>query len=288
MVSRAINSVLGQDEIDLELVVVNDGSTDETESVLASVNDPRVIVLNRKNGGLSAARNAGIAQASGEWITFLDDDDMALPAWLKGLSELVGDDAGIVCCGARYRSQDGIDARTVVPRPMGPLYDYQVGSHIAGTFAVRAELLRAVGGYDERMTCSHQSELLMRLIPAMLARELVMRSTESILIVCESRPATERPMSSPLALYQGTRVLLEKHSERISRYPKSRAVYNGILGVSAARLGRWREARSALLTAAVSEPLRVQNWLRLSGAIFPAIGRRMWDVASYESHTARE
>lgn len=283
---RAVSSVLSQIEVDLELVVVNDGSTDGTKSYLAGIADPRVVVVNRENGGLSAARNTGIAQASGDWITFLDDDDMALPHWLAGFRELVDDNAGIVCCGAEYRNRDGLLVSTVLPDSMGPLYEEQIGTRIAGTFAVRSDLLREVEGYDERMTCSHQSELLMRLIPAMLSHGLQMRSTDRILLMCESRSATDRPMSSPSALYRGTRILLDKHHGKLVQHPKNLAAYSGIVGVSAARLGLWREARRAFLTAARAEPSRLRHWMRLAAAMFPRVGRRVWDVTSYEEASA--
>ena len=278
---RAIDSVLGQLDVELELIVVNDGSTDGTASFLEGVTDPRVTFVNQENSGLSAARNAGIAYASGEWVTFLDDDDMGQPQWLRSLQGLIDDSTGIVGCAAEYRTRDGVHVSTVSPEQMGPLYEHQVGTRIAGTFAVRRELLRAVGGYDERMTCSHQSELLMRLIPLMLSRGLAMKYTDDVLVTCESRPATERPMSSPAALYNGTRVMLEKHRGKISRHRRNLAVYNGIVGVSAARLGLWREARRAFLAAARAEPLRVEHWSRLSAAIYPPIGRWVWHAGQY-------
>jgi glycosyltransferase involved in cell wall biosynthesis len=283
---RAINSVLTQQDVELELIVVNDGSTDGTASFLNGISDPRVTVVNQENSGLGAARNAGIARVSGEWVSFLDDDDMGLPRWLRGLQDLIDESTGIVCCAAEYRTREGAYVSTIVPDSMGPLYEHQTGSRIAGTFAARSDLLRSVGGYEERMTCSHQSELLMRLIPPMLAQGLRMRSTDEVFVICESRPATDRPMSSPAALYNGTRVLLEKHRDKISRHPRNFAVYNGIVGVSAARLGRWPEARRAFLAAARAEPLRSQHWLRLSAAIYPPIGRRVWDAASYSASAA--
>jgi len=283
---RAVNSVLSQGQVDLELVVVNDGSSDGTKSYLAGIVDSRVVVVNRENGGLGAARNTGIARASGDWITFLDDDDMALPHWLGGFSELVDKNAGIVCCGAEYRNRDGLLISTVLPESMGPLYEEQVGTRIAGTFAVRSDLLREVEGYDERMTCSHQSELLMRLIPAMLSHGLQIRSTDRILVMCESRSATDRPMSSPSALYRGTQILLDKHHGKLVQHPKNLAAYSGIVGVSAARLGLWSEARRAFLTAARAEPSRLRHWMRLAAAMFPRVGRRVWDVTSYQDASA--
>ncbi len=78
-VARAIDSALAQGEPALELIVVDDGSTDATPAVLAGYGE-KIAVLRRAPLGRSAARNAGIEAARGEWIAFLDSDD----AWLPG------------------------------------------------------------------------------------------------------------------------------------------------------------------------------------------------------------
>ncbi|HEY9676170.1 MAG TPA: glycosyltransferase [Waterburya sp.] len=75
-VLETITSVLNQTFSDFELIVINDGSTDRTIELLNTVNDPRLKVFSYPNGGLSAARNRGISQASGEFIAFLDADDL--------------------------------------------------------------------------------------------------------------------------------------------------------------------------------------------------------------------
>ena len=74
MVKRAILSVLNQTEVAHEVLVINDGSTDETVQVLASF-EPHIHVIHQLNRGVSAARNAGIKQASGDWLALLDSDD---------------------------------------------------------------------------------------------------------------------------------------------------------------------------------------------------------------------
>ncbi|MDR1322019.1 MAG: glycosyltransferase [Gracilibacteraceae bacterium] len=85
--ARAVDSVLAQTLRDLELILVDDGSTD-TSSALCddyAARDDRVRVIRQKNGGAPAARNAGIAAASSEYIGFMDSDDYILPAMYERL-----------------------------------------------------------------------------------------------------------------------------------------------------------------------------------------------------------
>lgn len=74
-----VSSVLGQTFTDLELIVVDDGSTDDTQDVLSRFDDPRLIVVKQENAGVAAARNAGIARARGHFMLVHDDDDIMLP-----------------------------------------------------------------------------------------------------------------------------------------------------------------------------------------------------------------
>ncbi|MBU2521270.1 MAG: glycosyltransferase [Proteobacteria bacterium] len=81
-IKEAVDSVLAQDFTDFELIVVDDGSTDNTQDILNSYKED-IIVLHQGNKGVSAARNRGIASASGQYIAFLDSDDLWLPQKLS-------------------------------------------------------------------------------------------------------------------------------------------------------------------------------------------------------------
>ena len=73
---RAIESVLKQTYTELELIVVDDASTDDTAAVMTAITDPRVRYVRKEHGGAAAARNRGIAEAKGEFIAFQDSDDV--------------------------------------------------------------------------------------------------------------------------------------------------------------------------------------------------------------------
>jgi glycosyltransferase involved in cell wall biosynthesis len=82
VIRRAVESVLAQKGISLELIIVDDGSTDDTESTLRSMEGP-ITCVRIPHSGVSAARNRGIREAAGNWVAFLDSDDYWLPGKLK-------------------------------------------------------------------------------------------------------------------------------------------------------------------------------------------------------------
>lgn len=82
---RCVNSILSQDFTDFELILVDDGSSDKSGQLCQAFasRDSRVRVFHQNNGGVSSARNVGLDNASGKWITFCDSDDYVLPGWLS-------------------------------------------------------------------------------------------------------------------------------------------------------------------------------------------------------------
>jgi glycosyltransferase involved in cell wall biosynthesis len=87
IVPRAIASVASQSYGNFELIVVDDTSDDETPQVLTTFSDPRIKVVRREQqGGASATRNTGLANARGEYVVYLDDDNVMYPHWLRGVA----------------------------------------------------------------------------------------------------------------------------------------------------------------------------------------------------------
>lgn len=105
----AVSSVLRQTNPDFELIVVDDGSKDATGKIVRGVEDPRVRYFYRENGGVSAARNTGIAESRGEYVCFLDSDDEWREDHLAELASLIDEypDCGMYITGYDIRLNNG-------------------------------------------------------------------------------------------------------------------------------------------------------------------------------------
>lgn len=107
---RSLDSLLAQTYPNLEIIVVNDGSTDDTKAVLDAytAQHPSVKVIHKENGGVTSARLRGVAEASGEWIGFMDGDDIIEPQMYARLMEnACAYDADISHCGHQVHFLDG-------------------------------------------------------------------------------------------------------------------------------------------------------------------------------------
>ena len=276
-VGTAIDSVLAQTFDDYELIVVNDGSTDDTADALGRYEHPHLRVVNRSNGGLSAARNSGIEAATGRFVAFLDDDDTVSPRWLAGLARGVDDATGFTACAWTIEFKDP-PARQVVPPRSHVLFPDVKGGFMPGCFALDRDVLLTIGGYAEEIKVSHQSELLLRALPEVKRRGMTTAITDEPLVTIERRRPENRPLAQPAELLHGAEYLLRHHSERLAERPAARANYHTIAGVAAARLGDLNLARCHLRQAIVTNPRQPKHLVRYAVALVPPVARRAWRV----------
>lgn len=158
LLETALRGAVGQKDVDLEVVVVDDGSTDGTGSYLARQSDPRVRRLHHPaTRGVSAARNTAIAQAQGRWVAFLDDDDVWSPRKLKTqLDAAAAERASFAYTAAVLLDEDGKVVETLFPPHPDDLARLLLERYVmpAGSSNVvaRTDLVRRLGGFDERLS----------------------------------------------------------------------------------------------------------------------------------------
>jgi glycosyltransferase involved in cell wall biosynthesis len=167
---ETVNSALNQTFTDLEVVIVDDGSTDNTAQVVGGIPDPRVNYLYQENRGVSAALNTAWRSARGKYLSMLGSDDVWLPNLLEELVPVLDADPNL---GLVYARAQGMDAQGKplsqilgAPEkfPGEPLESILYGDFVCGIAALfcRASLER-VGGFDETMTGNEDWDLWIRL-----------------------------------------------------------------------------------------------------------------------------
>lgn len=159
-VERALRSIFSQSVEDYEVIVVDDGSTDGCDQIVEAVGDKSIRLIKQEHGGVSRARNRGIAESHGEWITFLDADDEWKPDFLSTCEALqTAFPKADVLATAYERERNGntsaIRVRHLKAKGNGLLDNYfEVAAHSDPPFctisvAIRREALLETGGFDE-------------------------------------------------------------------------------------------------------------------------------------------
>jgi glycosyltransferase involved in cell wall biosynthesis len=286
LLAASLASLLGQDGPSFEVVVVDDGSTDDTVARVEALGDPRVRLLARPHAGIAASRNAGVAAAAGTFVAFHDSDDEALPGRLRvPVAHLrAHPEVDFVVQNGRLLPPDD-DPRAaerpwVAPdvavrlaaRPLGweDVFRWSLGQLQGMTFTRRA--LAAVGPFDERLTILDDLDLVLRVavrfrgafldVPAFayrrhaagVARDRTRVREEAIAVA--DKLAREHP-AAIAALGPG--VFVRRQARRWARLAEDRARAGDAVGARAALA-----AARALRPAHLGYRLRAL-WLVLGG-----------------------
>ncbi len=170
-IAAALDTATGQTWPEIEIIVVDDGSTDETASIVAGLAaaDPRIRLIRRANGGVSAARNSALAAARGAWLAPLDADDL----WRRDKIERQlarTDDPETVCVYGWYVPVDA-EGRALPDRVSGGQREGMIrDALLLGNFVgpgcsplLRRSAVEAAGGWDETLRGNEDHALYLRL-----------------------------------------------------------------------------------------------------------------------------
>jgi glycosyltransferase involved in cell wall biosynthesis len=268
--TAALAAALAQENVDHEIVVVDDGSTDETADRLARLESHHVrTVRHERAQGVARARNAGIAAASGRWIAFLDDDDLWAPTKLRAQID-AAEVAGAVFA---YAGGAGLDGRHrflfAVPPPdpatvTRELLRWNVIWCGCSNVLARADVVRELGGFDEELVQLADWDLWIRLAlagPAAATPEIlvgyVMHEGSMLL--------TDRADVFPELDH-----LVAKHGEASTRYGVAfdRALFSRWVARGHRRAGRRALAARTFTRGAIAhrDP---GSLIRAAGSFFP-------------------
>lgn len=164
---RTLTSILKQTEVDFEVVVVDDGSTDGSGELVQALENGLVCYYRKENGGVSSARNYGIKKAKGEWLIFLDADDELTEGALKFLSHLQSQySKEKIIIGGTTRSQVSLKESYVSKATSTPFFDSWRRHFLpaSGNMLIHRSLIEKYGGYDERISFYEDYEFALRMM----------------------------------------------------------------------------------------------------------------------------
>jgi hypothetical protein len=279
-VAEAIDSALAQTLPPFEVIVVDDGSTDSTAKVLARYQD-RIRVISQRNGGLSSARNAALRIASGEYVAFLDADDVWMPQMLARTVPfldadpkcvLVFTDLTVVDSNGKTLQSSLVGGRTEAPTLQQ--LQHELWPIMPSAVVMRRAVLDEIGGFCEEFRTYGYEDVWcwmrarehgdFHYVPEHLA---VWRFS---LFPRALKKSGDRSRESERVF---ARLMLERYGisamELIRTRRRAPRSLLGYLGLSAMREGDSRLARQAFREALTVDPLRVRNYLRFLRTFLP-------------------
>jgi len=164
LVQITIKSIINQTFKDWELLIVDDGSTDNTEQVISQfLNDDRIKYIKKANTGQADSLNFGVTYARGEYITFLDSDDEAYTNWLEVVNKNIKDDTSVVTVAAMRKLLDGTMIYENIDKFKfsGEIIRIKV---TCGSLFLKRHIFTDIGGYDPDMKSNIQTDLAYRLL----------------------------------------------------------------------------------------------------------------------------
>ena len=288
----AVESCLAQTHADVETIVVNDGSDDDTAGVAAAFGR-RITCLARENGGLPSARNAGLSAATGRACVFLDADDALAPRAVEWLVAAAADHENALCVMG-YRTflrspaeTDGMERIPPADTPPLPLliHDNFGPPH---SYLAPTELLRSIGGFDEALPPGCEDwDAWMRLVLAGAELRAVQRvgalyrdapgsMSKSLPRMLVSRAAVLLKTHRALAADRGTlfayAVELLKAEQRVMRRLYAHRIVDPVL------IGRFVAARAELEAAGFRLPATTSE--RALRALFGSASERVYVALS--------
>lgn len=280
----AIESILNQTFTDFEFIIINDGSTDKTKEIIENYQklDSRIKIINQKNQGLTKSLNKGIFVSQGEYIARMDADDISLPQRIEKQAIFLDShpDVGMVGVWAELFS-DNIPCitKSCFVSDFEKISEYLVSTgncFVHSSVMVRADIIKKLGGYDERLVKSQDYELWLRLIavskvaiiPEILHRHRIATNSVSEKYAFETAKTNWLVKKAYHFRQQGKQDGL---GEAIIEYKKRKKELNHlftykqyhILGRRASLQGDFKKAMLLYLKGISLKPFKLKLWINL-------------------------
>lgn len=286
-IERTLRSVLRQSVLPLEVIVVDDGSTDGSAEVVESLGSPIVKLIRQKNAGVSAARNRAMELAQGEWVALLDGDDWWEAEYLENVEQMIDNYAAAGAIGTAFLVDDGkslVEGNTPTEEGVVDFFAESMSRYvlIPSATVFRRDLALAMGGFPEGMRMAEDQYLWTKIARtaqvAFSPRRLVIYSR-----VAENRSASiyqpEQTTHSLEELYDESATDLS--NEYIARVALGKALVESARGGTAAAQRALEFFSYNRLSSRLERKVRVLNALpaRLRPTVLAVYNWLAWVIA---------
>jgi len=269
LISIAIKSVLNQTYQDFEIIVVDDGSIDNTEEIVKDFTDFRIhYICHKYNQGVSATRNTGIRASRGEYIALLDSDDEWLPEKLSKQIKVLqyeSPEVGAVYSNLCYIDENGKNTNKLLnPKKGGYIYEDLLGRNCVGppsTLLIRKECFNRVGLFDNLLNAQEDWDMWIRI--AKYYRFVFIK----IPLIKYRKHSSQISKNLEVKTVTANRILV-KYTDELEKRPGVHSKHYFYMGNRFCHMGKTKEGQRYLLKAISLYPFCIRYYICIFGSLF--------------------
>jgi glycosyltransferase involved in cell wall biosynthesis len=261
-IRATIQSVIDQIFKDWEIILVDDGSTDDTIKICQEfLTNSKIRLIQQANKGVSAARNLGAFHSLGCYLVFLDADDALSKTHLKDFNNACSEKPDLVTCEMKIfvgKGEQGTFQKN----------NSNFQSVIPGSWIIKKSIFVILNGFDDRLKFAENTEFFFRF--DQIKRKRIHISKENFYYF-QSKNGGSKNIQN---MIDSILIILEKHDEILTNHVKY--LYHQIVGVNQLRFQRFDEARKHLWKAFLIKPYKIKTLARFGLSFLPSLSKRIY------------
>jgi glycosyltransferase involved in cell wall biosynthesis len=269
IINRAIQGVLDQTFQDFEILIVDDGSIDNTKAILQEhLSDLRIKYLYQLNAGVCSARNTGAKQSTGEYLIFLDSDDTVENSWLQDFYDLANQNKDWLFCSMKIVKQDLSECFVSALSPYKNRKSK--GNSIPGSWSIKKDVFFKVGMFDENIKFGENVELRFRLDAAKPTIGVVDNYNFTYF---ESLNGGSKNLKNKI---DSNLYIVKKHSKMLKKQPRLLMLYYHNVAVAFAKLKNWNNSRIYFWKAYKVNMFNYKLLISFFISLVPFLAKKIW------------